>query len=121
MTRLAGRLRQGHCLTYPRPAAADRDRPTSCLDADARRLRPGLLLMWILTFRAPSEVAEAADKTRREPHRAEEHTSELQSLMRISYADFCLNIKNTKNVKQFCHKRCADPHAQTLSDETTYN
>src|SRR3546814_7390873 len=26
-----------------------------------------------------------------EPLRSEEHTSELQSLMRISYADFCLN------------------------------
>src|SRR3546814_6727801 len=29
--------------------------------------------------------------------RSEEHTSELQSLMRISYAVFCLN-KNTKNI-----------------------
>src|SRR3546814_8251197 len=27
--------------------------------------------------------------------RSEEHTSELQSLMRISYAGFCLNKKNT--------------------------
>src|SRR3546814_7927347 len=27
------------------------------------------------------------------PIRSEEHTSELQSLMRISYADFCLNKK----------------------------
>src|SRR3546814_1717557 len=32
--------------------------------------------------------------------RSEEHTSELQSLMRISYADFCLKKKNTtkKNI-----------------------
>src|SRR3546814_4883909 len=29
--------------------------------------------------------------------RSEEHTSELQSLMRISYAVFCLNKKNEKN------------------------
>src|SRR3546814_7748095 len=29
--------------------------------------------------------------------RSEEHTSELQSLMRISYAVFCLKTKNTKN------------------------
>src|SRR3546814_7246895 len=29
--------------------------------------------------------------------RSEEHTSELKSLMRISYADFCLKKKNTKN------------------------
>src|SRR3546814_4607619 len=28
--------------------------------------------------------------------RSEEHTSELQSLMRISYAVFCLKIKNRK-------------------------
>src|SRR3546814_4393422 len=35
-------------------------------------------------------------------HRSEEHTSELQSLMRISYAVFCLKKKkryNTKNNK----------------------
>src|SRR3546814_1346815 len=29
------------------------------------------------------------------PARSEEHTSELQSLMRISYAVFCLKKKNT--------------------------
>src|SRR3546814_5238959 len=32
-------------------------------------------------------------------HRSEEHTSELQSLMRISYAVFCLK-KKTKNKNQ---------------------
>src|SRR3546814_6376848 len=31
--------------------------------------------------------------------RSEEHTSELQSLMRISYAVFCLKKKNTKNTR----------------------
>src|SRR3546814_8297578 len=31
-----------------------------------------------------------------EAGRSEEHTSELQSLMRISYAVFCLNKKNSK-------------------------
>src|SRR3546814_4525115 len=34
--------------------------------------------------------------------RSEEHTSELQSLMRISYAVFCLKKKKTKN-KQTNH------------------
>src|SRR3546814_8584867 len=38
---------------------------------------PTLLLMW------------------QSDYRSEEHTSELQSLMRISYAVFCLNNKNT--------------------------
>src|SRR3546814_9048045 len=31
--------------------------------------------------------------------RSEEHTSELQSLMRISYAVFCLKKKNSRNTK----------------------
>src|SRR3546814_7052348 len=35
--------------------------------------------------------------TRVSPRRSEEHTSELQSLMRISYAVFCLKKKNKKN------------------------
>src|SRR3546814_8363861 len=33
-------------------------------------------------------------------HRSEEHTSELQSLMRISYAVFCLKKKNALTNKQ---------------------
>src|SRR3546814_10303905 len=31
-------------------------------------------------------------------NRSEEHTSELQSLMRISYAVFCLKKKKTQNI-----------------------
>src|SRR3546814_13180287 len=34
------------------------------------------------------------------PTRSEEHTSELQSLMRISYAVFCLKKKNNKYDKK---------------------
>src|SRR3546814_2750118 len=33
-------------------------------------------------------------------YRSEEHTSELQSLMRISYAVFCLKKKNTQHQKK---------------------
>src|SRR3546814_18551911 len=36
----------------------------------------------------------------REGHRSEEHTSELQSLMRISYAVFCLQKKIKRNKLQ---------------------
>src|SRR3546814_3510702 len=32
--------------------------------------------------------------------RSEEHTSELQSLMRISYSVFCLKKKKTTNIKK---------------------
>src|SRR3546814_1588406 len=35
--------------------------------------------------------------TRRDEGRSEEHTSELQSLMRISYAVFCLKTKKRKH------------------------
>src|SRR3546814_945357 len=37
-------------------------------------------------------------------HRSEEHTSELQSLMRISYAVFCLKKKKTKTHKYIVNK-----------------
>src|SRR3546814_3188776 len=35
-----------------------------------------------------------------EAHRSEEHTSELQSLMRISYAVFCLNKKKKQESQE---------------------
>src|SRR3546814_1825151 len=39
------------------------------------------------------------------PYRSEEHTSELQSLMRISYAVFCLKKKNiTHTTKNRLHR-----------------
>src|SRR3546814_2209961 len=44
--------------------------------------------------------------------RSEEHTSELQSLMRISYAVFCLKKKKKIQRKQTTHKRYIG-HAQT--------
>src|SRR3546814_8084237 len=43
--------------------------------------------------------------------RSEEHTSELQSLMRISYAVFCLK-KTTKQHKQHYHKPTSNPPIQ---------
>src|SRR3546814_10652509 len=52
-------------------------------DATAHRARQG-------RRRAAGHLDRACD-----PGRSEEHTSELQSLMRISYAVFCLNKKNT--------------------------
>src|SRR3546814_8084290 len=39
---------------------------------------------------------EAVATLRKQASRSEEHTSELQSLMRISYAVFCLKKKNTE-------------------------
>src|SRR3546814_6188388 len=52
-------------------------------------------------FRPSSSRAQAAAQTKK--GRSEEHTSELQSLMRISYAVFCLKKKNT-NMNKTYHK-----------------
>src|SRR3546814_1606691 len=53
--------------------------------------------------RAELRLRSAGRERRHRPHdrrrtlaRSEEHTSELQSLMRISYAVFCLKKKTTK-------------------------
>src|SRR3546814_6191273 len=50
--------------------------------------------LWIL-----SQIARMSLLRCLVPHaaRSEEHTSELQSLMRISYAVFCLKKKNNEN------------------------
>src|SRR3546814_8245104 len=55
---------------------------------------------------ATSAIARVADIERIEAHRrriavvrSEEHTSELQSLMRISYAVFCLKKKKQRTNK----------------------
>src|SRR3546814_1353705 len=50
--------------------------------------------------KAPSAPAAAqSDEPKAQDLRSEEHTSELQSLMRISYAVFCLKKKKYKHNK----------------------
>src|SRR3546814_2342070 len=50
--------------------------------------------------------------------RSEEHTSELQSLMRISYAVFCLKKKNQINIIQTVH--ISQNTTQTIKYESRY-
>src|SRR3546814_17703491 len=53
------------------------------------------------TVRVAMQHGKHGDDCDGDPKRSEEHTSELQSLMRISYAVFCLKKKkkdNTKNI-----------------------
>src|SRR3546814_1927389 len=57
-----------------------------------------------------------------EGRRSEEHTSELQSLMRISYAGFCLKKKNIKQKAQYELRRriTSTPiHNKTTTDAQT--
>src|SRR3546814_8190796 len=46
------------------------------------------------------ERRDTGSDQRQRWHRSEEHTSELQSLMRTSYAVFCLKKKNTDKTQQ---------------------
>src|SRR3546814_4702117 len=69
-------------------SAGSRQREVSCCEAS--RLRPGSLhLVHRLSIGPAGVIAR---------HRSEEHTSELQSLMRISYAVFCLKKKKKNEV-----------------------
>src|SRR3546814_10557676 len=69
-----------------------------------------------LVHRKPDEPPalhghEAGDRVavaKGEVRRSEEHTSELQSLMRISYAVFCLKKKNTLDDNKAKHKQHED-------------
>src|SRR3546814_1712469 len=47
---------------------------------------------------SPTASHAVTPPTRASPSRSEEHTSELQSLMRISYAVFCLKKKKKKKI-----------------------
>src|SRR3546814_9491630 len=60
----------------------------------ARLLRPATRHVAGTRHGGVRERRELSDGLARRP-RSEEHTSELQSLMRISYAVFCLKKKNT--------------------------
>src|SRR3546814_6312762 len=48
---------------------------------------------------SPCGIGSRTKPTTEEEERSEEHTSELQSLMRISYAVFCLKKKINKHTK----------------------
>src|SRR3546814_6776648 len=45
----------------------------------------------------PDGIDDAIERAGQALERSEEHTSELQSLMRISYAVFCLKYKKTQS------------------------
>src|SRR3546814_5298156 len=53
--------------------------------------------------------------------RSEEHTSELQSLMRISYAVFCLKKKIQNNIYNIKNKSEIVNKSSTIIYKTNYN
>src|SRR3546814_2811735 len=95
----------GHTRTHDLRQAINVDRINACalLNIFAHPPRPGLraentyaqgsrVRIHALSLHFLDEIAEIR-------WRSEEHTSELQSLMRISYAVFCLTKKKYKNKK----------------------
>src|SRR3546814_8598353 len=62
---------------------------------------------------ALSIVGRDPDRPSRDVKGSEEHTSELQSLMRISYAVFCLKKKNTKDEHCTMSNRISTQRTQT--------
>src|SRR3546814_4142739 len=78
-----------HRLAPLRPRPLDQPEPETPVPA-LERLRPPVCRLQPHLLREPEETAPAlADPAMR----SEEHTSELQSLMCISYAVFCLKNK----------------------------
>src|SRR3546814_4962400 len=68
--------------------------------------------------RVQCEVDTQGGERRSARARSEEHTSELQSLMRISYAVFCLTKKNNTNKKAVTYKQ-TDSNKNTTEKKKT--
>src|SRR3546814_9478276 len=82
-------------MTFARPAQ-HMGKPELKTDEALRRI--DISSIWPL-----QNAAEGGHSIPKRHHRSEEHTSELQSLMRISYAVFCL--KKKKQNPQLAYKR----------------
>src|SRR3546814_5147354 len=81
------------CLN--RAGTSGRGRGISCWDRHYREGKGYRLRVTAMQLAEVSLPRRAGAQFRR-PGRSEEHTSELQSLMRSSYAVFCLQQKNKK-------------------------
>src|SRR3546814_8012554 len=71
------------------------------------------------TRRRPTAASSLSNSGARSIGRSEEHTSELQSLIRISYAVFCLKKKNHINNGTTRTKAVIQPTTQLLTDAVT--
>src|SRR3546814_8961216 len=83
-------FRSGQARLDVVPEAEKRDRGRS---AECRPLTAARFSAITFPTRAPFTQPEFCYRVCLTLERSEEHTSELQSLMRISYAVFCLNTK----------------------------
>src|SRR3546814_10803385 len=97
------------------PPVAPRSLPSTPWDVPSRCLRK---YSWPLP-EEPSRFDRQTNRLRGQlAGRSEEHTSELQSLMRISYAVFCL--KKKKNNKSPTNKQPMQYHAYKSEQRNRY-
>src|SRR3546814_20042040 len=82
----------------PRSTRTDTLFPYTTLFRSVGRARPVHAQHQLV--RLPIGEGVHGDGDRQRDQRSEEHTSELQSLMRISYAVFCLKKKNTRSINK---------------------
>src|SRR3546814_9023462 len=92
-----------------------------------RSTRTDTLFPYTTLFRSPDQqprhdlVANAQQQRALEHRmRSEEHTSELQSLMRISYAVFCLKKKKTKQRKHKKYSQLSKIYKKTYTKQKKY-
>src|SRR3546814_6889744 len=78
--------------SFPTRRSSDLHKKAGC------RLRRKHRPFWQMCSAKGLAARKHACRHRRGGLRSEEHTSELQSLMRISYAVFCLKKKKKKNI-----------------------
>src|SRR3546814_20217503 len=69
-------------------------------DAHVAALRIGVQAVLLPLAGGPEAGVGGRDRDAGQSRRSEEHTSELQSLMRISYAVFCLKKKKQHTAKE---------------------
>src|SRR3546814_3071550 len=100
----------------------------SCRVAASRRLRSAVLAavarwrrspIWARSRATMSSDSAAGSALSALALRSEEHTSELQSLMRISYAVFCLKKKKTRQTKTHHYNDQNPQHKVTIHPVVT--
>src|SRR3546814_5832975 len=97
---LPGAIAASRLATLPLPIATAPVPVAALLSPSATAPWPiALLGSPIATAPSPEAILPAPIETDAPFSRSEEHTSELQSLMRISYAVFCLKKKTQHNPK----------------------
>src|SRR3546814_2406767 len=98
MERIGGQPRAEHAreqhVAHEAEDAADQRQPADRPDVSDQTAQGARRLERVRGCSETFVIASGAKQSR-----SEEHTSELQSLMRISYAVFCLKKKIKKNTK----------------------